>query len=377
MCVLNEWPHHRDREVRTRGIADLVCDLTCTWKVDREGSLIPESVSRRQFLGYDAHELMEQQSWVPLLHPDDRTVVEDALAQVYANQDATLEIRVRSASGAWHWLRVFARPDWSPALQRVVRLHGGFQDITTYKRREIEKTALLEVARDIAGMLDLEAMLSRVHRRVAQVLPCDVVATFRWEESSNAFRAVAEHGVPAELRQDMMQLRMARGTFGGRTRRGQPVVINDVTEQSWLSPELCARFRIAALIADIYRPPTESQIVRESSSIEVVNATGLRGMDRVAADRLSWEGFNPSIGPAAPRYQNYTVIYDYTGQAKGSSLARLQSILRVGDDSVIVQPDPQREVDFRVILGGSYYSCTHAVAPPQPPTEEAADDEAS
>jgi signal transduction histidine kinase len=92
-------------------------------------------------------------------------------------------------------------------------------------------------------------MLSRVHRRVAQVLPCDVVATFRWEESSNAFRAVAEHGVPAELRQDMMQLRMARGTFGGRTRRGQPVVINDVTEQSWLSPELCARFRIAALIA--------------------------------------------------------------------------------------------------------------------------------
>ncbi|MDK3161593.1 LCP family protein [Kamptonema cortianum] len=152
--------------------------------------------------------------------------------------------------------------------------------------------------------------------------------------------------------------------------------------RSWRSPEgssVLAPLRegIAALIADIYRPPTESQIVRESSSIEVVNATGLRGMDRVAADRLSWEGFNPSVGPAAPRYQNYTVIYDYTGQAKGSSLARLQSILRVGDDSVIVQPDPQREFDFRVILGGSYYSCTHAVAPPQPPTEEAADDEAS
>lgn len=148
----------------------------------------------------------------------------------------------------------------------------------------------------------------------------------------------------------------------------------NVEVRSWRSPEGSSvqvpnLDAIAALLAQMAIPPTESQLVQEGARIEIVNATGIRGMDRVAADRLSWEGFVPTIGAPASSYQEYTRIYDYTGQTKGSSLAALMSILRVGESGVIREPDPNRTVDFRVILGGSYYACTHSVQPPSQ-TEE-------
>lgn len=146
--------------------------------------------------------------------------------------------------------------------------------------------------------------------------------------------------------------------------------------RSWRSPEGSSvlvpnREAVLALERQFVQPPTESQLVREQPIIEVVNATGIAGMDRVAADRLALEGFVPRIGRPAPRYQNYTVIYDFTGQSKGSSLHTLQEVLRVSDQGLIVEPDAQRTVDFRVVLGGNYYACTHAVMPPSPLDEEA------
>lgn len=145
--------------------------------------------------------------------------------------------------------------------------------------------------------------------------------------------------------------------------------------RSWRSPEgssVLAPIRegIVPLIEQMYQPPTSSQVVSEGATIEVVNATGIRDMDRVAADRLSWEGFVPTLGSPAPQYQNYSIIYDFTGQTKGSSLGRLQAVLRVSDESVIIEPDPNRTVDFRVVLGGTYYACTHGVMPPQTFTDD-------
>lgn len=139
---------------------------------------------------------------------------------------------------------------------------------------------------------------------------------------------------------------------------------------SWQSPEGSSvqainRDNMASLIAQFLLPPTENQLVQEHARIEIVNASGVADMDDVAADRIAWEGFTPLIGPAAAAYQNQTVIYDYTGQSKGSSLAVLQAILRVNDENVVIEPDGSSEVDFRVVIGGSYYACTHAVVPPR------------
>lgn len=143
---------------------------------------------------------------------------------------------------------------------------------------------------------------------------------------------------------------------------------------SWRSPEgssvlVPERDVMMATLRDFLLPVTEQQLIREHAVVEVVNASGWRGMARVAAERLAWEGFVPQISNDSVMYQDYTVIYDYTGQSKGSSLGVLQSALRVSDGQVRIEPDPNRTVDFRVVLGGQYYACTYAVAPPEAPTE--------
>lgn len=131
---------------------------------------------------------------------------------------------------------------------------------------------------------------------------------------------------------------------------------------SVLVPE---RDAVAALLGQMMIPPTENRLAASQTRIEVVNATGIADMGSVAASRLAWEGYSVTVLPAADRYQGYTQIIDYTGQSKGSVLTALQSLLRLSDEAVSIEPSADRTADFRVTLGGNYYPCTYNVIPPQ------------
>ncbi|NLE51265.1 MAG: hypothetical protein GX613_07640 [Chloroflexi bacterium] len=119
------------------------------------------------------------------------------------------------------------------------------------------------------------------------------------------------------------------------------------------------REALLPLIEDFLTPPTSNRLSRQATSIEVVDASNWNiGFDAVAADRLAWEGFVAQRGGAAGGVaRDLTVLYDYTGQSKGSVLADVQRVLRVSDEQVVVEPDPNRTVDFRVEIGRGYNSC--------------------
>jgi LCP family protein required for cell wall assembly len=139
--------------------------------------------------------------------------------------------------------------------------------------------------------------------------------------------------------------------------------------KAWLSPEgssvlVPQRVAIRALEQQMIEPPTEHRLLTGGDRVEIVNASGSRSMPQVAADRLAWEGFIPQIAEEALPYQDATQIYDYTGQSKGSSLGTLTAALRVREENIIVSPDPNRAVDYRVVIGGYYSSCTYNVAAP-------------
>lgn len=140
--------------------------------------------------------------------------------------------------------------------------------------------------------------------------------------------------------------------------------------KNWLSPEgsevlAPQRDAIRALEQQMIEPPTAHRLVQDDTRVEIVNASGSAALAHVAADRLAWEGFIPQFGADAPAYQDTTVVYDFTGQSKGSSLGTLLAALRVSSDNVVIQPDPNRTVDYRVVLGGYYSSCTYNVAAPK------------
>ncbi len=144
----------------------------------------------------------------------------------------------------------------------------------------------------------------------------------------------------------------------------------NIEVKPWRSPEgssvlVPVREAIMDLERKMVVPPTESQLVREGATISIVNASGYGDLARVAADRLAWEGFIPIISTESVPYRNYTTIYDHTGRTKGSSLGRLQTILRVSDEGVVREPNANRDYDFQIVIGGSYYACTHGVLPPE------------
>jgi LCP family protein required for cell wall assembly len=114
------------------------------------------------------------------------------------------------------------------------------------------------------------------------------------------------------------------------------------------------------LLQDFYTPPTANQLVARSAVIEVYNASGQPGLDRVAADRLASEGFNarPMGVPPDVTTADETVLIDYTGRTKGSSLNVITRALNVRADGIYVQPIAERTADFVVILGRNYNSCS-------------------
>lgn len=113
------------------------------------------------------------------------------------------------------------------------------------------------------------------------------------------------------------------------------------------------------LLEDFYTPPTDNQLISEQVTISVRNGTTNPDWDRVAAQRLQTDGFL-ALADGAADNANYpdTILIDHTGRSKGSSIQQIAIDLNVKPENVRIEPDPNRTVDFEIILGGSYNSCT-------------------
>lgn len=116
-------------------------------------------------------------------------------------------------------------------------------------------------------------------------------------------------------------------------------------------------------IQNLLLPPPRNRLGGDNPTVEIGAALPVQGYDRVAADRLSWEGFNVKlIGMEGLVNRTNTVIIDYTGGSKPTSLEALRRLLRVPKGNVLSQPDPNATVDFRVEMGRDYgQSCLLAI----------------
>ena len=109
-------------------------------------------------------------------------------------------------------------------------------------------------------------------------------------------------------------------------------------------------------------PPPANRLNGETPTVEIGAWLGIKGMDQAAADRLAWNGFSAKVlGSDGMVNRQNTIIYDYTGNAKPSSLQALIKLLRASPASVVEKPDPNRSVDFHVEVGRDYASCLYAL----------------
>jgi LCP family protein required for cell wall assembly len=114
---------------------------------------------------------------------------------------------------------------------------------------------------------------------------------------------------------------------------------------------------IQPLVREALAPPATTRAQQRAFKAEVWNTTPYEGLGHVAAERLRWEGLEVvdvrSVDERVPRTQ----IIDYTTTAKGSPLPRLFQIYKREPEDVISEPDEDRAVDFRIVLGSDYDPC--------------------
>lgn len=128
------------------------------------------------------------------------------------------------------------------------------------------------------------------------------------------------------------------------------------------------REAVTILMQNLILPPTASQLATGHPTIALVNASGMEDWVYVAAHRLELEGFKTTVLNEATNYREWNHIIDYTGADKGNPIVTIQKVLRVTDEGVAVDPDPNREFDYKIYIGSNYgmTMCTRSIMPPKP-----------
>jgi PAS domain S-box-containing protein len=116
----------------------LLADYSYAIRVDKDGSFTYEW-GHRSTTGFAAVtgfsvDDWNASDWKSLFHPDDIPKMEARLERLFANQPSIDEYRIITSTGEERWVRDFGLPVWDEEQQRLVRIYGAIQDITTDKQ---------------------------------------------------------------------------------------------------------------------------------------------------------------------------------------------------------------------------------------------------
>lgn len=120
------------------------------------------------------------------------------------------------------------------------------------------------------------------------------------------------------------------------------------------------------LMTDFYTPPTGNQVALRQATIRVLNATDNPDWDKVGAARLGEVTLSAvAAGTTGDRDPARTVLIDYVGSERGGAAQQIMRALNLNVGAVVVQPDPNRSVDYEVIVGADFNPCGGAVLDPE------------
>ncbi|MGJ3237207.1 MAG: LCP family protein [Anaerolineae bacterium] len=135
------------------------------------------------------------------------------------------------------------------------------------------------------------------------------------------------------------------------------------------------REAVTELIAQVVTPATRSRLRTNPPTVAIYNGSDVPGLDYIAAHRLEREGFRTIITGEAASPRNYNLIVDHIGSSRNNPVDVIQDVLRITEQGVQTDPDPQRTYDYELYIGGQYqyFSCTYPVDQPIRTDETATD----
>jgi len=114
---------------------------------------------------------------------------------------------------------------------------------------------------------------------------------------------------------------------------------------------------VGPVVSEALGPVPEGRLWRTLQTVEVWNGTSSADWDRLAADRLFRQGFVAVIGQPDRRDYPQTQLIDFTSTTKGGAVSYLQWMFNVSAGNIISAPDPNRKVQYRLIIGADYQTC--------------------
>lgn len=232
----------RRSESHFRSLTENALDVISVLRPD--GTFTYASPSHERVVGYTQAELTDLDA-LSLVHPDDRSRVAAALREVVENpgRTAAVEARFRHKNGAWIAIESIGTLLPSELGAGVV---VNSRDVTERKQAELKTKVLLEVAGTISGTLDVGSIVDRVQRATAEMLPCDCVATFRFEPEEGVSRMVSHHGLTTEIARAAEGLAFRSGElFEGRLEAGETIVLDSREDQP---PALRDRLAVEGMV---------------------------------------------------------------------------------------------------------------------------------
>lgn len=169
---------------RYRTIAELTSDYAYAYRVEPEGTLIPEWLtdSFTRVLGYTAGEI-GLRGLQQIIHRADRRVVMDQGRRALAGQATVAEYRVVTKLGEIRWVRNYARPGRDAATGRVARIFGAAQDITERRQAETALQSAYDKEKRIAETLQ-RALLMVPPQEAFASLSFEPIFEPAWDEAT-------------------------------------------------------------------------------------------------------------------------------------------------------------------------------------------------
>lgn len=195
----------------------------------------------KERLGYEDHEVPNtSESWISLLHPEDRETVLDAVrAHITKKTPCDVEYRARTKQGEYRWLHSKGQATWDENGVATY-MAGTVADITERKQAEIKVRRLNRVYAVLSGINGLTVRVRNPDELFREACRIAVEAgQFRlaWiglgDREAMVVRPVAWHGLGQDY-VGLMPLGLDRndpasyGLTGKAYNRGVPVIIQDM-----------------------------------------------------------------------------------------------------------------------------------------------------
>ena len=160
---------------------------------------------------------------------------------------------------------------------------------------------------------------------------------------------------------DVLTLAEVASRLEGKNVRFRNIGRQQITP--WTTPMGGAVFlpnweEVGPVVSEALEPVPEGRLWRALQTVEVWNGTQNLDWDQLAADRLLREGFGASVGESDRRDYSQSKLIDFTGTAKGSGVPYLQWMFNISPENVISAPDPNAGMQYRLIVGADYYTCS-------------------